>query len=1392
MFISLIGRAIAAFVASIINRALCVTAGFACAMHRMGQVSSHKIAFRRLQKQVSSKSRWIVVSLGLALLPQGAAMAQSQSVEVTYTPVGLPETIDWTMGGGTHYDYPFTVTDEFAISDVSVEIEVFEPLISFVDFFLIAPDGTQVDIMDYACDAAPISLGQRVYDIPNAAAGQIPQGIKDGGIPATYTFADGGDVIGQSPSGQTSPGTACHQYWGDVETRPEPTWPTTPANHNDNWPETGAFIELPPGNTYAPHSGEFSDFDDLPSNGTWILRIRDWRFPSDDVSPWLQMDTKLVSAAVTLSGTKTPPVFTVATTQNMIDQGDTTTLTFTVDNSSVGFQADGLQFSSTLPTGFEFTTPVSSTDSCNGTLSLDTDAQTISYADGQVDASSICEISVEVLATGYGEQTFVTSELQSNSGTATPNSEIGATGDATVTVTAQDVPEFSLVFDPDSIEQGASSGLTYTISNASDALPVEDLGFTHTFATGLVIDGSGTIENTCGGTLTAVEGTGYLELAGGSTAVSETCEISLRVTSDAVGTYAETTSALSSNFGSGSSASATLEVIASNAPIFSKQFSVQQISQGATTILTYMVDNSRSLVEVTDLAFTETFPTGLLVDGSITAQNSCNGTLTAVDGTNQVILTEGSVVAGASCTIAISIEGVAGGTYQTQSGSLTSSLGDSEPASATLDVSIAATPGFSKAFAETSIAQGATTILTYTIDNSGSLVEVSDLAFTDTLPTGLKVDASVAPENSCEGTLTATGDSVDISLQGGTIAAGESCDIEISILSEAAGDFVSESDALISSLGNSGTASASLSVSGAAPLTFTKAFDPIEIGEGLTTTLTYVIDNQANLVDATGITFSETFPSALIIGAADTVTSDCAGTLTAAEDATQIKLENGAVSAGELCSISIGLSSSTPGSYDLPVTALSSNLGASETAAATLTVLDITPPQVEISSETESFTDLSAIAVTFTFSEAVTGFELTDIVVGSGVAADFETVSQTVYTANVTPSGQGDLTVDVPAGAASDVSSQSNGNLEAEQLVIKNGIVELTQRAIRNFVSARMDTIVSNEPDLFERLTRRPSASTTGTSGFAIDHTSGNSNLSFNTSLAGLKASFRAKPQFQYQSSIMRKTGLFGHADDTAKESAEPKFDIWTKGTYSYSRNDTRRARSGLLYLGADWMVDEDLIFGVLTQVDWTEEEDEASALDIGGVGWLAGPYAIKRLTDTLILDGRVAVGKSSNQINPIGLYEDDFDTDRVLVSSQLTGDFDWDAFTINPFFRAIYMEERQNDYTDTLGNHIGEQTMALGRVNFGPKIRTVIETENGTIFTPYVTLAGLYDFEGARQTDLDGFVIDESRLRGRFTGGMDLLSSNGWNLSSEAFLDGIGQEDIEAYGLSFNLALEF
>ncbi|HQM39417.1 MAG TPA: Ig-like domain-containing protein, partial [Clostridia bacterium] len=115
--------------------------------------------------------------------------------------------------------------------------------------------------------------------------------------------------------------------------------------------------------------------------------------------------------------------------------------------------------------------------------------------------------------------------------------------------------------------------------------------------------------------------------------------------------------------------------------------------------------------------------------------------------------------------------------------------------------------------------------------------------------------------------------------------------------------------------------------------------------------------------------------------------------------------------------VTVGISADA--AYDL------ANNGNTEALALTR-IYDSINPTVAISSVTGNSTNVTPIPVTITFSEDVTGFTVNEITVINGVAGGFVSVSGSVYTAFITPAGNGEVIIDVLADTALDAALNPN------------------------------------------------------------------------------------------------------------------------------------------------------------------------------------------------------------------------------------------------------------------------------------------------------------------------------------------------------------------------------
>ena len=123
-------------------------------------------------------------------------------------------------------------------------------------------------------------------------------------------------------------------------------------------------------------------------------------------------------------------------------------------------------------------------------------------------------------------------------------------------------------------------------------------------------------------------------------------------------------------------------------------------------------------------------------------------------------------------------------------------------------------------------------------------------------------------------------------------------------------------------------------------------------------------------------------------------------------------------------------------------------------------VLDNTAPTVTITGVPG--TSSAPFTATFTFSEAVTGFVVGDITLGNATASNFTVTSTTVYTALITPTANGTVTVDVAVNVAQDAvgndntaATQASSTYTAPVITIEAGTSPVTEGTSAAFALSR-------------------------------------------------------------------------------------------------------------------------------------------------------------------------------------------------------------------------------------------------------------------------------------------------------------------------------------------------
>ena len=315
-----------------------------------------------------------------------------------------------------------------------------------------------------------------------------------------------------------------------------------------------------------------------------------------------------------------------------------------------------------------------------------------------------------------------------------------------------------------------------------------------------------------------------------------------------------------------------------------------------------------------------------------------------IAGRDVLSLTGGELAPGQSCSFRVGVSIPASapfGDYKNRTSLISTVVGGRRlvgfPATDTLDV-VPIPLAFSSSFSPSNISLNGTSTLTFSIDNQGSQAEATDVTFSATLPDGMALAAAPEATSTCGGDLTAPAGGNTFNFSNGTIGAGEVCTVTVDVVGQTTGNLNMTSGNLLSTLGDSGTTTSTLSIN--PPPAFSMSFTPDEINAGQVSTLTLTIDNRASNAPATDLNLTNELPDGLILANPSNARTTCqGGSLLAISGTDQFSYSGGTVPAGQICTVSVGITSSEGANYLNTTQKLTSSLGDSGTASDSLDVL---------------------------------------------------------------------------------------------------------------------------------------------------------------------------------------------------------------------------------------------------------------------------------------------------------------------------------------------------------------------------------------------------------------------------------------------------------------------
>ena len=644
----------------------------------------------------------------------------------------------------------------------------------------------------------------------------------------------------------------------------------------------------------------------------------------------------------------------------------------------------GVALNDSLPAGMLVAAPLSTSTTCSlGTVNAAPNGSSFSLTGATIPNGATCSMSVNV-----------TSNTQGNLTNTLPIGAIssfqGATNTSAASATLTVLPGAGVgkSFSPIVIAPGGTSTLTLALYN-SNVFDMTGVAVSDTLPAGVTVAASPNTSTTCGpGSVTATSGGSTVSLSGGTMTAGGVCFVQVDVTASALGSYTNTigAGAISDNEGITNPNSDSAILLVRNSPTIAKSFNPSAIGQGGSSLLTITLSNSNAVV-LTGAAFTDSFPSGMTTTAAPGGATNCaGGTVTALANSTSISLAGGSIPASGSCMVTVNVKAAVAGDYvdTIPVAALTTSNGGSNAAGTTATLTVIAPPTVAKAFAPTSIATGAPSLLTITLTNPNSLA-LTGAALTDALPFGVNNTATPSPATTCGGVTSAAPNGTTISLSGGTIPASGSCTVSAQVTAALPGTYtntLNPGDLTTTNGGsNTNTATANLTAANATAAA-AKAFNPNPIFAGASSLLTVTLMNP-NPGPVTGVSFTDTYPAGLVNATPASPGTDCGGTITASDGGASVTLTGGTIPGSGACTVTVNVTGPV-GSYPNSTGLISTgNAGTAPAASATLVVSPAptptptqtatpTPTSTPTATPTQTFTATSTPTPTFTFTATST------------------------------------------------------------------------------------------------------------------------------------------------------------------------------------------------------------------------------------------------------------------------------------------------------------------------------------------------------------------------------------------------------------------------------------
>jgi len=613
-----------------------------------------------------------------------------------------------------------------------------------------------------------------------------------------------------------------------------------------------------------------------------------------------------------------------------------------------------------------------------------------------------------------------------------------------------------------------------------------------------------------------------------------------------------------------------------------------------------------------------------------------------------------------------------------------------------------------------------------------------------------------------------------------------------------------------------GNNSASVSTSPPpAASTISQSFGNASIPLNGTTSLTFTITN-SNALALTGVRFTDTLPSGLVVATPNGLTGSCgAGTVTAAAGSSSISLTGGTIAANGSCTFSLNVMGTSSGTKTNTTSAVVSNEGGTGNSA-TASLLVGTTAQTATTLTSSANPSQAGQAVTFTAKVTSSAGTPTGTVTFKDGTAVIGTAALSAGAAAFTTSSltQGSHSITASyGGAPSFVASTSSAliqivsvpadslKLRAMQVMVAPVEAQVSGQAITGAINSAVSEGFGEGGGNFIS----PSGSGVRFN-FAADPdakpadapvASANPFAGINSPTNPASAAPQAVPRGGGASS--RVDDAFGALAYAAPTKAPPAriveppdwlgwaevhgaiLNHWNPGTL------TTPSSVSVLYgdqinvlAGLTRRLRPNFLVGVLGGYETFDYRSDALEGRLKGDGWTVGSYLGWMLTSHLRFDAAVTYSGIGYD-GSAGTAAANFAGHRLLASGGITGTYESYGWQIEPSARLYAIWEHEDAYTDTLGTSDAARDFSTGRASGGVKLTYPVAWSPTVQLAPYVGVYGDYYFN-ADTADATAIVSSSIPIAvvldgwsARATGGLTARFAGGAQVSVGGERSGIG-----------------